>query len=68
MAQPVVIDLYPSEIEPDGTCVYRPPLQALVGQITSGAVRLLTEYPRETLQVLVLALVAGACVWFSEWK
>jgi hypothetical protein len=63
MAQPAVIDLYPAEMDADGTRVYRPPLQALAGQIADGAIGLLTEYPQETLRVLVLALIVGAWVW-----
>jgi hypothetical protein len=68
MIQPVVIDLYPCETEPDGTRVYRPPLQALAAQLAGGAIYLLSEYPQETFHVLALALIAGACVWWCRWK
>jgi len=66
MARPLVVDLYPAEIEPDGTRVYRPPLQALAAQIASGAIYLLSEYPQQTLHIVALMLVAGACVWLCK--
>jgi hypothetical protein len=68
MAQPAVIDLYPCGIEPDGTRVYRPTLQALATHVAAGAIWLATEYPQETLQMLTLTLIAGACVWWCRWK
>jgi len=66
MARPVVVDLYPAEIEPDGTRVYRPPLQALAVQIASGTIYLLSEYPQETRCILALTLVAGTCLWLCK--
>jgi hypothetical protein len=66
MPQPSVIDLYPSEIEPDGTCVYRPPLQALAAQVAGGVIWLLTEYPQEALDILTLALIASTFVWLCK--
>jgi hypothetical protein len=67
MARPAVIDLYACETESDGTRVYRPPMQALAAQVASGAIWLVTEYPQETFQILTLALIADACVWWCRY-
>jgi hypothetical protein len=66
--RPAVIDLYPCETEPDGTRIYRPPMQALAAQVAGGAIWLVTEYPQETLHVLMLASIIGVCVWCCKWK
>jgi hypothetical protein len=63
MPRPVTIDLYPAEVDPDGTLTYRPPSQALAVHAITGVRWLLVEYPRETLCLVALALVAGVCVW-----
>jgi hypothetical protein len=42
MTRSAIIDLYPCETEPDGTCVYRPPLEALAVQLTGGVIWLMT--------------------------
>ena len=65
MAQPVVIDMLPAELGPDGSRVYRPALEALVVQAATGALYLLAKYPRETLHVVAAALIVGTCVWLA---
>jgi hypothetical protein len=59
---PKIIDLAPAETEADGTCVYRPPLQALIVRTGGDVAGFLLEYP-EVLRVMALASVTIFCVY-----
>jgi hypothetical protein len=60
------IDLAWAGTDADGTQVYAPPFRAMGMQLGRGSGWLLMERPRETLNVLALGSVAGACLYLAR--